>query len=83
MESVMQSFRGAQEHKKADVAHLTHLAQAFRVSRELVQGVYEEQYRRLSESARIHQYVDLLAFKNTRQALHAIAQPSRLPSYQS
>ena len=55
------------------------LADSFHVSRELVLDVYDAQYRRLAESARIRQYVDLLAFKNTRLALHEIAEPARMP----
>ncbi|MGD0490944.1 MAG: DUF3562 domain-containing protein [Steroidobacteraceae bacterium] len=63
-----QSTPDAQDIEPTDAADL---AQLFHVSRQVVRDVYHEQYRRLAEAARVHDYLDLLAFKNTRQALRA------------
>ncbi|MGD0503407.1 MAG: DUF3562 domain-containing protein [Steroidobacteraceae bacterium] len=67
--------QGPQGISVDDVAKLAH---SFHVSREVVLDLYDAQYRRLAQSARIRQYVDLLAFKNTRLALHEIAAPHRM-----
>ncbi len=77
MESSMEPPAGAQGISVHDVAKLAH---SFHVSREVVLDVYDAQYRRLADGARIRQYVDLLAFKNTRLALHEIAAPDRTTS---
>jgi hypothetical protein len=78
MDSAMKFPSGPKGISGNEVAHL---AQSFHVSQEVVLDVYGAQYRRLAEGARIRQYVGLLAFKNTRQALHEIAAPNRMPSY--
>jgi hypothetical protein len=76
MESSMKFPPGPQGIGVSDLAKLAH---SFHVTREAVLSEYDAQYRRLAESARIRQYVDLLAFKNTRLALHDAAAPHRTP----
>ena len=66
---------------RLNVNDVAKLARSFHVSREVVLDVYDAQYRRLAERARIRHYVDLLAFKNTRLALHEIAAPNRKHSH--
>jgi hypothetical protein len=61
---------GSSEISVDEVAKLAH---SFHVTPDVVLDVYDGQYRRLADSARIRQYVDLLAFKNTRVALHEMA----------
>jgi hypothetical protein len=64
-----------ENHPEPDVAR--HLAQEFDVPEDTVIEVYEREFERLSASARITQFLDLITVKHVKDTLRSRAHEAR------